>query len=51
MAEGARIFLLDNTGFTAVRYEDTEHYVVSKEFFANPARMLDKLLADDERDA
>jgi predicted ATPase len=47
----AQIFLLDNTGFTAVRYEDTEHYAVSKEFLANPGRMLDRLFADDERDA
>jgi predicted ATPase len=47
----ARIFLLDDTGFTAVRYEETEHYAVSKEFLANPARALDRLLDDDDRDA
>lgn len=46
----ARIFLLDETGFTDVRYEDTEHYAVSKEFLADPARMLDRLFADDEVD-
>lgn len=48
---GAKTFLLDNTGFTAVRYEDTEHYAVSREFLANPARMLARLFADDEKDA
>jgi predicted ATPase len=46
----ARIFLLDDTGFTAVRYEDTEHYAVSKAFLTNPARMLDRLLSNDESD-
>jgi predicted ATPase len=46
----ATIFLLDETGFTAVRYEDTEHYAVSREFLADPARMLDRLFADDEED-
>jgi predicted ATPase len=46
----ARIFLLDDTGFTPVRYEDTEHYAVSKAFLANPARMLDRLLSSDESD-
>ena len=47
----AKIFLLDNTGFTAVRYEETEHYAVTREFLADPARMLDQLFADDNRDA
>jgi|SRR5262245_2734472 len=47
----AKIFLLDRTGFTEVRYQDTEHYAVTKEFLANPARMLDQLLADDDQDA
>ena len=46
-----KIFLLDRTGFTEVRYQDTEHYAVTKEFLANPARMLDQLLADDDQDA
>jgi predicted ATPase len=43
----AKIFLLDEAGFTEVRYEETEHYVVSKEFLNNPAGMLDKILADE----
>jgi predicted ATPase len=47
----ARIFLVDGTGFTEARYEDTEHYAVTKEFLNNRARMLEELLADDEKDA
>jgi len=47
----AKIFLLDDGGFTEVRYEDTEHYAVTKEFLANPSRMLEQLFADDEKDA
>jgi predicted ATPase len=45
----AKIILLDQAGFTEVRYQDTEHYAVTKEFLADPARILGKLLADDEQ--
>src|SRR5215469_16755525 len=44
---GARIYLLDKTGFSKVRYEDTEHYAVTKEFLADPSRMFAQLFADD----
>jgi predicted ATPase len=44
---GATIYLLDRTGFSRVRYEDTEHYAVTREFLADPARMLERLMADD----
>jgi len=47
----SKIFLLDVGGFTEMRYEDTEHYAVTKEFLANPSRMLEQLFADDEGDA
>lgn len=47
---GAKIYLLDRTGFTEVSYEDTEHYAITREFLNNPKRMLDMLLADDEED-
>jgi len=40
--------LLDTTGFTEVRYEDTEHYAVTKDFLNNPERMLERLFTDDE---
>ena len=45
---GAKIYLLDATGFTEVRYEDTEHYAVTKDFLNNPERTLDRLFTDDE---
>ena len=47
----AKMLLLDERGFTEVRYEETEHYAVSKEFLANPARLLKELFADNEEDS
>lgn len=44
----AKLYLLDKTGFTATKYEDTEHYAVTREFLANPERILKQLLADDD---
>jgi predicted ATPase len=44
----AKLYLLDRTGFSLTRYEDTEHYAVTKEFLANPARMLKELLEEGE---
>lgn len=44
----AKIYLLDGTGYTEVRYEDTEHYAVTRDFLNNPERMLDRLFEDDE---
>ncbi len=40
---GARIFLLDRSGVARVRYEETEHYAVTKAFLQNPERMLSEL--------
>jgi predicted ATPase len=36
----ACIFLCEPHGLAKVAYEDTEHYKVTREFLANPARML-----------
>src|SRR5256885_2136019 len=33
----AKILLLDGAGFNEVRYEETEHYAVTREFLANPS--------------
>jgi predicted ATPase len=44
----AKLYLLDQTGFTPTKYEDAEHYAVTKEFLADPAGMLEELLADDD---
>ena len=44
----ARIFLLDRTGIHETRYEDTEHYAVTRAFLQDPAGRLRKLFADAE---
>jgi predicted ATPase len=43
----AKILLLSENGFSEVRYEDTERFIVTKEFLNNPAGMLDEVLADE----
>jgi predicted ATPase len=45
---GAKIYQLDDSGFSAVRYQDTEHFIVTREFLSNPERMLETLFSDDE---
>jgi len=47
----AKILLLDGAGFNEVRYEETEHYAVTREFLANPSGMIARLFADDEAGA
>ncbi len=44
---GAKIYQLDANGYTETRYEETEHYRVTKEFLVHPERMLKELLADE----
>jgi predicted ATPase len=41
----AKILVLNEAGFVEMRYEDTEHYVVSKEFMNDPRRMIKEVLA------
>ena len=43
----AKIFLLDQTGFTEIRYQETSHYAVTKEFVNDTDRMLDDALSVD----
>jgi predicted ATPase len=43
----AKIFRLDETGFTEIRYQETEHYAVTKEFLIDPDRILKELLAEN----
>ena len=45
---GARIYLLDGTGYTEVQYEDTEHFAVTRDFLNDPERILRRLFDDDE---
>ena len=47
----ARIYQCDAEGGHPVRYEDTEHFRVTRDFVAEPARMLRLLLERPENDA
>lgn len=42
------IFVLDRTGIHKTRYEETEHYAVTRAFLQDPAGRLRKLFADAE---
>ena len=43
----ARIVLFDGSGISEVKYEDTEHFAVTRDFLNNHPRRLEQLLADD----
>jgi predicted ATPase len=45
----AKLYILDATGFKETRYEETEHFAVTREFLNNPKRMLEELFAADVR--
>ena len=45
---GARIIQFDGSGVTEIRYEDTEHYAVTRDFLNNYGRRLERLLSDEE---
>jgi len=40
---GALIYQIDQSGIYPIKYEDTEHYYITKSFLNNPAPMLDEL--------
>ncbi len=42
----ASIYQCSKEGITPVAYEDTEHFLVTRDFLANPQRMLRELLRD-----
>lgn len=42
----SRIYLLDGQGIRTVKYEETEHFLVTRGFLANPKRSLSELLAE-----
>jgi predicted ATPase len=46
----ARIYVLGEDGIREVPYQQTEHYLVTRGFLANPQRTLKDLLAGDEPD-
>lgn len=45
---GAVIYQFSDGGISRVRYEETEHYQLTRSFLQNPQRMLDILLNDNE---
>ncbi len=47
----ATILLLDEDGARSVRYEDTDHYAVTRVFLQNPQGMLEKIFSDIEADS
>jgi predicted ATPase len=44
---GAKILMLDGTGLSVVKYEDTEHFAVTKDFLNNYKSTLRHLLNDE----
>ena len=46
----ARIYLLDADGIREVPYQETEHYLITRGFLANPQGMLRDLLSEDGAD-
>lgn len=46
---GATIYLLDRDGIGRVRYEDTEHYQVTRAFLQDPAGRMRQLFAEADR--
>lgn len=47
---GDGIDLLDGSGASAVAYEDTEHFVITRDFLNQYPRRLWQLLEDDDDD-
>jgi len=45
MIANAFIYRFDAAGIERIADEDTEHFQVTRDFLANPARMLKQLLA------
>jgi len=43
----SKIVLFDGTGLSEVRYEDTEHYTITRHFLNNHRKMVDTLMRDD----
>lgn len=44
----ARIVQFDASGVSEIAYEDTEHYVVTRDFLNHHERRIEQLLADDD---
>ncbi|HYT62081.1 MAG TPA: AAA family ATPase [Haliangiales bacterium] len=46
----ARIYLFSEDGISEVRYTDTEHYRITKDFLNRHERMLEILLSEEDKD-
>ena len=46
----ARIYLFGEDGITEVKYTETEHYQITKDFLNRHERMLELLLSEEEKD-
>ncbi|MFT4175513.1 MAG: AAA family ATPase [Luteolibacter sp.] len=44
----ARIFQFDGNGIAEVKFEETEHYQITRDFLNNHTRRIEQLLAEDE---
>jgi predicted ATPase len=44
----ARIYVLGGDGVREVPYQETEHYLITRGFLANPRRTLKELLSEDD---
>jgi predicted ATPase len=44
----ARIYEFSERGLREIAYRDTEHFRVTRDFLADPARMIDLLLREEE---
>ncbi len=45
---GAKIIQFDETGVSEVKYEETRHYTITRDFLNHYPRRLEQLLSDDE---
>ncbi len=43
----SKIVLFDGSGLSAVRYEDTEHYAITRHFLNNHRKMVETLISND----
>ncbi len=43
----SKIVLFDGSGLSEVRYEDTEHYAITRHFLNNHRKMVETLMSDD----
>lgn len=46
----ARIYSFSEDGISEVKYEETDHYQITKDFLNRPERMLEILLSEEEKD-